>query len=141
MCGPALIQMMRADAGSCSFARSGPQQKLASDNLCYGRPIDEPKSGLASESSISSIMASRGGAQRCNLATLCPRPCRRCFLALVHAHVRVCVAACACAGAARSRAAAMDLIRCMVGAQLRRLAWAAAATVACLRCLSRAVTG
>lgn len=49
-----------APQSETSFARSGVQQKVAADNLCYGRPIDSVLGAQHSESSIALIMAGRG---------------------------------------------------------------------------------
>lgn len=50
-----------APLSETSFNRSGPQQKVAADNLCYGRPIDSSLGAQHSESSIALIMAGRSG--------------------------------------------------------------------------------
>jgi hypothetical protein len=48
-----------APTSDTSFDRSGGQQKVAADNLCYGRPIDSSLGAQHSESSIALIMAGR----------------------------------------------------------------------------------
>eukprot|EP01043_Picozoa_sp_COSAG02_P009784 COSAG02_NODE_336_length_24344_cov_63.239101_3_plen_574_part_00 len=50
-----------APQSETSFNRSGMQQKIAADNLCYGRPIDSALGAQHSESSIALIMAGRSG--------------------------------------------------------------------------------
>lgn len=50
-----------APQSETSFSRSGTQQKVAADNLCYGRPIDSALGAQHSESSIALIMAGRNG--------------------------------------------------------------------------------
>ncbi len=50
-----------APLSETSFNRSGMQQKVAADNLCYGRPIDSALGAQHSESSIALIMAGRSG--------------------------------------------------------------------------------
>lgn len=53
-----------APQSETSFNRSGSQQKVAADNLCYGRPIDSALGAQHTESSISLIMAGRSAGSK-----------------------------------------------------------------------------